>query len=200
MLRHLRLSMGISSLSPSKILPLQKNKHPRTCPGRRTARPRSRPAGHAPASNPGRESGVRAESRDPGDPHGGVPQLSELPVLTKRGISYVSALCEWRGRIAVWRAADEATTTARTQNTRARHGFSAGSFETPDIPDYVVAELRYEKPVAFTTSGFAAPAAAADDAARLNQTRSAFDVVAVRRLRHARLGGARADRFGGQAS
>ena len=27
MLRHLRLSMGISSLSPSKILPLQKNKH-----------------------------------------------------------------------------------------------------------------------------------------------------------------------------
>jgi subtilisin family serine protease len=70
---------------------------------------------------------------------------------------------------------------ARTpQKSRARHGFSAGSFETPDIPDYVVAELRYEKPVAFTTSGFVAPAAAANDAARLNQTLERFDVVAVR--------------------
>jgi hypothetical protein len=45
----------------------------------------------------------------------------------------------------------------KPQKSRARHGFSAGSFETPDIPDYVVAELRYEKPVAFTTSASPRP-------------------------------------------
>ena len=49
-----------------------------------------------------------------------------------------------------------------------RHGFTTAPFETPDIPDYVVAELRYESPVAFTRSRFAAPAAGEDHADRLN--------------------------------
>jgi hypothetical protein len=47
-------------------------------------------------------------------------------------------------------------------------GFETAPFKTPDLPDYVVAELRYESPVAFTTSSFVAPAAAADDANSLN--------------------------------
>ena len=30
-------------------------------------------------------------------------------------------------------------------------GFVSADFEAPDIPDYVVVELRYESPVAFST-------------------------------------------------
>jgi subtilisin family serine protease len=59
-------------------------------------------------------------------------------------------------------------------------GFTTASYETPDIPDYVVAELRYEKPVAFTTTAFAAPAAGADDASRLNNVLSRFQIASVR--------------------
>jgi subtilisin family serine protease len=59
-------------------------------------------------------------------------------------------------------------------------GFTMGPFAPPPGPDYVVAELRYEVPVAITTSRFAAPAAAADDASRLNDVLSRFDVKAVR--------------------
>lgn len=38
-----------------------------------------------------------------------------------------------------------------------RHGYVSTEFETPEAPDYVIAELRYESPVAFTTSRFARP-------------------------------------------
>ena len=61
-----------------------------------------------------------------------------------------------------------------------RKGFTSESFERPDVPDYVVAELRYESPIAFTTSAFAAPAAAADDASRLNETLARFRIASVR--------------------
>ena len=47
-----------------------------------------------------------------------------------------------------------------------RRGFTLATFESRDIPDYVVAELRYESPVAYTSSKFAAPAAAASQADR----------------------------------
>jgi subtilisin family serine protease len=59
-------------------------------------------------------------------------------------------------------------------------GFTITSFEARDVRDYVVAELRYESPVAYTRSRFAAPAAGANDADRLNQVLSKFDIVAVR--------------------
>jgi subtilisin family serine protease len=48
------------------------------------------------------------------------------------------------------------------------------------VPDYVVAELRYEKPIAYNRSSFAAPAAAASDADRLNATLARFDVSEIR--------------------
>jgi subtilisin family serine protease len=59
-------------------------------------------------------------------------------------------------------------------------GFTITSFETPGISDYVVAELRYESPVGYTRSRFAAPAAGASDAERLNQVLAKFDIAAIR--------------------
>jgi subtilisin family serine protease len=60
-----------------------------------------------------------------------------------------------------------------------REGFASGTFETPGIQDYVVAELRYESPVAYTRSRFAAPAAGAGDADRLNQVLEKFDIKEI---------------------
>ncbi|HJQ59255.1 MAG TPA: hypothetical protein VJ890_20280, partial [Vineibacter sp.] len=71
-------------------------------------------------------------------------------------------------------------TTSRKRPTTSGVGFISASYETPDIPDYVVAELRYDRPVAFTTAAFAAPAAGADDASRLNNVLSRFDIASVR--------------------
>lgn len=59
-------------------------------------------------------------------------------------------------------------------------GFTIAEFETPDIPDYVVAELRYESPVAFTTSRFVAPAAGKSQADRLNDVLEKFDIASIR--------------------
>ena len=46
---------------------------------------------------------------------------------------------------------------------QSKQGFVSTKFEAPDTPDYVVVELRYESPVAYTTSRFVAPEAAAPD-------------------------------------
>ena len=59
-------------------------------------------------------------------------------------------------------------------------GFVSTEIEAPDIPDYVVVELRYESPVAFTRSRFAAPAAAAPQADTLNNVLAKYDIEAVR--------------------
>ena len=59
-------------------------------------------------------------------------------------------------------------------------GFTITPFETPGVTDYVVAVLRYESPVAYTRSRFAAPAAGASDASRLNQVLAKFDIAAIR--------------------
>ncbi|HEX2932249.1 MAG TPA: S8 family serine peptidase [Candidatus Binatia bacterium] len=61
-----------------------------------------------------------------------------------------------------------------------KQGFTIEPFETPDTPDYVVAELRYESPVAYTRSHFAAPAAGANQASRLNDVLEKFDIASVR--------------------
>ena len=59
-------------------------------------------------------------------------------------------------------------------------GFVSTDFEVPDIPDYVVVELRYESPVAFSTSRFAAPAASAPQADALNDVLAKYDIRSMR--------------------
>lgn len=61
-----------------------------------------------------------------------------------------------------------------------RQGFTNGVLDTPDIPDYVVAELRYESPVVYTRSRFVAPAEAKSEAEGLNQVLSRFEIAAIR--------------------
>jgi subtilisin family serine protease len=61
-----------------------------------------------------------------------------------------------------------------------KQGFVGTEFSAPDVPDYVVAELRYEAPVAFTASRFTAPAAAAPQADALNQVLARYRIKAVR--------------------
>lgn len=61
-----------------------------------------------------------------------------------------------------------------------KHGYVSTIFETPDVQDYVVVELKYESPVAFAARGFAAPAAAEPQASALNRVLSKFDVAEVR--------------------
>lgn len=59
-------------------------------------------------------------------------------------------------------------------------GFVSTEFETPDIPDYVVVELRYESPVAFSASRFSAPAAAEPQADTLNNVLAKYNIKAMR--------------------
>lgn len=61
-----------------------------------------------------------------------------------------------------------------------KQGFISTQVETPDVPDYVVVELRYESPVAFTASKFAAPAAAAPQAETLNNVLAKYDIASMR--------------------
>nr|MBA2737044.1 hypothetical protein [Pyrinomonadaceae bacterium] len=61
-----------------------------------------------------------------------------------------------------------------------KEGFVNAGFETPEIPDYVIVELRYESPVAFTASKFNAPAAAEPQAASLNTSLEKYDIADMR--------------------
>ena len=61
-----------------------------------------------------------------------------------------------------------------------KEGFVTSTFATPDVEDYVVAELRYESPVAYTRSRFVAPAVGAGDANRFNQVLEKFDIKEIR--------------------
>jgi subtilisin family serine protease len=61
-----------------------------------------------------------------------------------------------------------------------REGYLSSVFETPDVPDYVIVELKYESPVAFGTAGFAAPAASKSQASALNRVLGKYDVARVR--------------------
>jgi hypothetical protein len=64
------------------------------------------------------------------------------------------------------------------QDTKA--GFVSSDIDTSDVPDYVVVELRYESPVAFSSSRFSAPAAAAPQADTLNTVLAKFDIQTMR--------------------
>src|SRR5688572_16215307 len=59
-------------------------------------------------------------------------------------------------------------------------GFVSTATDAADIPDYVVVELRYESPVAFTRSRFSAPAAAAPQADTLNHVLAKYDIATMR--------------------
>lgn len=59
-------------------------------------------------------------------------------------------------------------------------GFVSTSFEAVDVPDYVVVELRYEAPVAFTAAKFSAPGAAEPQADNLNNVLAKYDVERLR--------------------
>jgi hypothetical protein len=61
-----------------------------------------------------------------------------------------------------------------------RQGFVSTTFEAPDVPDYVLVELRYESPVAYSTTKFAAPAAAGRQAESLNNVLEKYDIATVR--------------------
>src|SRR5262247_2234323 len=74
---------------------------------------------------------------------------------------------------------------ARRKSRRARppklsrQGFIRESFKMPDLPDYVVAELRYESPVAYNRSRFVAPSVGANQASRLNDVLAKFDIASI---------------------
>src|SRR5205809_3454882 len=61
-----------------------------------------------------------------------------------------------------------------------KEGFVSTTFESPDVPDYVVVELRYESPVAFTASKFAAPAAGAPHVDTLNHVLGKYEIARLR--------------------
>src|SRR5687767_16026937 len=72
------------------------------------------------------------------------------------------------------------TKTSNQTGQQTKQGFISTKLEAPDIPDYVVVELRYESPVAFSASKFSAPAAAAPQADTLNNVLAKYDIAALR--------------------
>jgi subtilisin family serine protease len=75
-------------------------------------------------------------------------------------------------------AKSKSSDSQTTQETKA--GLISAKIGDVDTPDYVVAELKYESPVAFSARGFSAPAAAETQASRLNQVLGKYDVAAIR--------------------
>ena len=59
-------------------------------------------------------------------------------------------------------------------------GFVSVDVEAPDIPDYVLVELRYESPVAYSRARFSAPAAAASQAETLNNVLAKYNIETMR--------------------
>lgn len=72
------------------------------------------------------------------------------------------------------------TKTTDQTGQQTKQGFVSTKLDAPDIPDYVIVELRYESPVAFSASAFAAPAAAAPQAETLNNVLAKYDIASVR--------------------
>jgi subtilisin family serine protease len=81
-------------------------------------------------------------------------------------------------------AAKKARKSRSTSATKTRAGFVSTATADTDIPDYVVVELRYEAPVAFSAKRFAAPAAAEPQADSLNEVLSKFDIKTMRSQFH----------------
>jgi subtilisin family serine protease len=82
------------------------------------------------------------------------------------------------------RKARRSRSTRSTSAVRSKAGFVSTATAAADIPDYVVVELRYEAPVAFSAKRFGAPAAAEPQADSLNEALSKFDIKSVRSQFH----------------
>ena len=82
------------------------------------------------------------------------------------------------------RKARKARKSRSTGATKTKAGFVSAATDDADIPDYVVVELRYEAPVAFSARRFAAPAAAEPQADSLNEVLSKFDIKSMRSQFH----------------
>ena len=78
------------------------------------------------------------------------------------------------------RKARKAAKSRSTGAARTKAGFVSTVTDDADIPDYVVVELRYEAPVAFSAKRFSAPAAAEPQADSLNEVLSKFDIKSMR--------------------
>jgi len=61
-----------------------------------------------------------------------------------------------------------------------RAGFLSADVAGAAPPDYVIAELRYESPVAYASAGFSAPRAARPQAETLNNVLARFPIAAIR--------------------
>ncbi len=70
--------------------------------------------------------------------------------------------------------------TASQTGRETKAGFVSADIAAPDIPDYVVVELRYETPIAYSPSKFRAPAAAAPQADTLNDALAKYDIKTLR--------------------
>jgi hypothetical protein len=144
--------MGISSLSPSKILPLQKNKHLELARAAGLLDLDRVPGGMHLLQILGR--GVRCVALRVSDPVIRMGRSAAQRIARPDDTWYLLRKRPLRVARQNRSVAQRMRRRPEKPKNRARGmAFSAGSFETPDIPDYVVAELRYEKPVAFTTSG-----------------------------------------------
>jgi len=63
---------------------------------------------------------------------------------------------------------------------KTKAGYVPADIPVVDTSDYVIVELRYEAPVAFTAARFGAPAAAEPQADSLNETLAKFDIAKMR--------------------
>src|SRR6188474_2878168 len=59
-------------------------------------------------------------------------------------------------------------------------GFQSAAIGEADVPDYVVAELRYASPVAFTAEKFVAPVEAEPQAEKLNSVLAKYEITTMR--------------------
>jgi hypothetical protein len=65
-------------------------------------------------------------------------------------------------------------------NKESKEGYVSARFKTPELPDYVVVQLRYESPAGFPASKFSAPAATEAQAFSLNSVLERYRAVSLR--------------------
>lgn len=58
-------------------------------------------------------------------------------------------------------------------------GYVSGDYPEVKTADYVVAELRYERPIGYGAAGFRAPAEARDESSSLNEVLARYDVASM---------------------
>lgn len=100
--------------------------------------------------------------------------------MAKRAKSRAKSSRAKSSRAKSSRARSSRTRLSSQPARKTKAGLVAAEIPAADVPDYVVVELRYEAPVAFTASRFAAPAAAEPQADSLNNILARFDIASMR--------------------